>query len=87
MAVVILPSMLAAEAGGRNRFELEAKTVEDALRALPVSDLVFDERGELRPLVNVYVDGIDAREREGLATKLDGSEEIRLVAAIAGGAR
>ena len=87
MAVVLLPSMLAAEAGGRNRFELEAKTVEDALRALPVSDLVFDERGELRPLVNVYVDGIDAREREGLATKLDGSEEIRLVAAIAGGAR
>ena len=79
--------MLAAEAGGRNRFELEAKTVEDALRALPVSDLVFDECGELRPLVNVYVDGIDAREREGLATKLDGSEEIRLVAAIAGGAR
>lgn len=87
MAVVLLPSMLAAEAGGRNRFELEAETVEDALRALPVSDLVFDERGELRPLVNVYVDGIDAREREGLATKLDGSEEIRLVAAIAGGAR
>ena len=87
MAVVILPSMLAAEAGGRNRFELEADTVEDALRALPVSDLVFDECGELRPLVNVYVDGIDAREREGLATKLDGSEEIRLVAAIAGGAR
>ena len=79
--------MLAAEAGGRNRFELEAETVEDALRALPVSDLVFDERGELRPLVNVYVDGIDAREREGLATRLDGSEEIRLVAAIAGGAR
>ena len=87
MAVVILPSMLAAEAGGRNRFELEAETVEDALRALPVSDLVFDERGELRPLVNVYVDGIDAREREGVATKLEGSEEIRLVAAIAGGAR
>ena len=87
MAVVLLPSILAAEAGGRNRFELEAETVEDALRALPVSDLVFDERGELRPLVNVYVDGIDVREREGLATKLDGSEEIRLVAAIAGGAR
>lgn len=87
MAVVLLPSMLAAEAGGRNRFELEAETVEDALRALPVSDLVFDERGELRPLVNVYVDGIDAREREGVATRLDGSEEIRLVAAIAGGAR
>ena len=53
MAVVLLPSLLAAEAGGRNRFELEAATVGDALRALPVATLVLDERGRLRPLVNV----------------------------------
>jgi molybdopterin converting factor small subunit len=86
LAVVLLPSLLAAEAGGRNRFELEAENVEDALRALPVANLVLDERGELRPLVNVYVDGVDTRDREGLATELSGAEEIRLVAAIAGGA-
>ncbi len=85
MAVVLLPSLLASEAGGRNRFELEAATVGDALRALPVADLVLDERGELRALVNVYVDGVDARDRDGLATVLAGGEEIRLVAAIAGG--
>ena len=85
MAVVLLPSILAAEAGGRNRFELEAATVGDALRALPVAGLVLDERGALRPLVNVYVDGVDARDRDGLGTRLGGSEEIRLVAAIAGG--
>jgi molybdopterin synthase sulfur carrier subunit len=85
MAVVLLPSLLAAEAGGRNRFELEAETVGDALRALPVASLVLDERGELRPLVNVYVDGVDARDREGLATQVSGAEEIKLVAAIAGG--
>ena len=85
MAVVLLPSLLASEAGGRNRFELEAATVGDALRALPVANLVLDERGRLRPLVNVYVDGVDARERKGLDTVLAGGEEIRLVAAIAGG--
>ena len=85
MAVVLLPSLLAAEAGGRNRFELEAGTVGEALGELPVANLVLDERGELRTLVNVYVDGVDARDREGLATKLTGAEEIRLVAAIAGG--
>lgn len=85
MAVVLLPSLLAAEAGGRNRFEMDAATVGDALRALPVADLVFDERGELRPLVNVYVDGVDARDRGGLDATLTGAEEIRLVAAIAGG--
>lgn len=87
MAVVLLPSLLAAEAGGRNRFELDAPTVGEALRALPVATLVLDDRGALRPLVNVYVDGVDARDREGLATKLAGGEEIRLVAAIAGGRR
>lgn len=85
MAVVLLPSLLAAEAGGRNRFELEAATVGDALRALPVANLVLDERGRLRTLVNVYVDGVDARDRDGLDTVLVGREEIRLVAAIAGG--
>ena len=85
MAVVLLPSILAAEAGGASRFEPDAGTVREALQALPVANLVFDERGELRPLVNVYVDGIDVREREGLDTRLEGSETIRLVAAIAGG--
>jgi sulfur-carrier protein len=85
MVVVALPALLAAEAGGRGRFELEAATVEEALRALPVSDLLFDERGSLRRLVNVYVDGVDVRERGGLESELDGGEEIRLVGAIAGG--
>jgi hypothetical protein len=35
--------------------------------------------------VNVYIDGEDVRERDGLETSLDGSEEIRVIAAIAGG--
>jgi sulfur-carrier protein len=83
--LVLLPSLLATEAGGRNRFELDAPTVGDALRALPVANLVFDERGALRPLVNVYVDGVDARDRGGLDAALEGGETIRLVAAIAGG--
>jgi sulfur-carrier protein len=85
VVLVLLPSLLATEAGGRNRFELDAPTVGAALRALPVADLVLDERGALRPLVNVYVDGVDARDRRGLDTALTGAEEIRLVAAIAGG--
>jgi hypothetical protein len=35
--------------------------------------------------VNVYVDGEDVRERDGLETRLGGLEEIRVIAAIAGG--
>lgn len=86
MVVVVLPALLAAEAGGQSRFEVEASTVEEALRTLPVADRVFDERGALRSLVNVYVDGVDLRARGLLDETLSGGEEIRVVAAIAGGA-
>jgi molybdopterin converting factor small subunit len=81
----MLPSLLAREAGGRNRFEVESATVGDALRALPIADLLLDDHGDLRGLVNVYVDGVDARERGGLDAPLNGGETVRVVAAIAGG--
>jgi sulfur-carrier protein len=85
VVVVLLPSLLATEAGGQNRFELDAPSVGGALRALPIRNLLFDEHDQLRPLVNVYVDGEDVRSRSGLETELRGGEEVRVVAAIAGG--
>ena len=54
---VVVPTMLAAQAEGRRSFDVDAKTVGDALRALPVADLLFNERGELNRHLNVYVDG------------------------------
>jgi hypothetical protein len=83
VAVVRLPSLLATEAGGRSEFDVDATTVADALRQLPVADLLFDEHGTLRSLVNVYVDGVDVRDRGGLDAAPGG--EIRVVAAVAGG--
>jgi molybdopterin converting factor small subunit len=82
---VLVPGLLANQAGGKNTFEVEGQTLGDALRALPIRDLLFDEAGELRGLVNVYVDRQDMRMRDGLETSLEGDEEIRIVAAIAGG--
>lgn len=85
MVLVLIPSLLAAQAGGQGRFEVEAKTVGDALRGLPVADLLLDERGELRQLVNVYVDGEDVRRGAGLETPVGGAREVRVIAAVAGG--
>ncbi|HTU07411.1 MAG TPA: hypothetical protein VMG13_17805 [Trebonia sp.] len=85
MVQVIVPSILAAQAEGRERFEVEAGTVGDALRALPIADLIFNERGEWNKYLNVYVDETDARERGGPACPLTGAREIRVVAMIAGG--
>jgi len=77
--------MLAVEAGGRKRFDLQAGTVGEALRQLPVANLLFDEAGELRRLVNVFVDGVDARGGRGLDEPLSDESEVRIVAAVAGG--
>ena len=82
MAIVLLPGLLATEAGGLQRFELDAATVGDALRGLPISDLVLDERGEVRSLVHVYVDGERAHD---LDAPVEPKSRIRIVAAIAGG--
>jgi molybdopterin converting factor small subunit len=82
VAIVLLPGLLATEAGGQKRFEVDAATVGDALRGLPVSDLVLDERGEVRSLVHVYVDGDRSRD---LDAAVEPTSQIRIVAAIAGG--
>jgi hypothetical protein len=82
VAVIHLPSILASEAGGRREFETDAPTLTEALRGLPIADLIFDG-AELRGLVNVYVDGRDARS--ALDAPLADAAEIRVVAAVAGG--
>jgi hypothetical protein len=82
---VVVPSVLAAQAKGRQRFDVEAETVSDALHALPVADLLFNERGDLNPHLNVYVDAIDVRERGGLASGLGQARQIRVVAMVSGG--
>ena len=82
MAVVLLPGLLATEAGGKKEFDLDVATVGDALRALPVRDLLLDEAGEVRPLVNVFVDGQPQRDLEAA---VGAASKIRIVAAIAGG--
>jgi hypothetical protein len=79
---VLVPSLLAREAGGQGRFELGAATVREALLQLPVRDLLFDERETLRPLVNVYVNRVQVDGVDGI---VEADDEIRLVAAVAGG--
>jgi hypothetical protein len=82
VAVVLVPGLLAAEAGGRKSFDVDATTVGDALRALPMGDLVLDEHGQVRPLVHVYLDGERAHD---LAAPVGERSRILIVAAIAGG--
>jgi hypothetical protein len=82
---VVVPTILAEQAGGSRRFEIEAATVGDALHALPVADLVFNAGGELNRHLNVYVDGTDHRERGGLESSLAGAHEVWVMVGVSGG--
>ena len=85
MVQIVVPGFLAAQADGRQRFDVEAETVGDALRALPVADLLFNERGEWSRHLNVFVDGRDARELGGPACPLAGAREVLVIAMLSGG--
>ena len=85
MVHIVVPGFLAAQADGRQRFDVEAETVGEALRALPVADLLFNERGEWSRHLNVFVDGRDAREQGGPACPLAGAREVLVVAMLSGG--
>jgi molybdopterin converting factor small subunit len=82
---LVVPSILAAQAEGRQRFDIQAATVGEALRALPVADLLVNERGEWSRHLNVFVDDRDARELGGPACPLAGVREVLIVAMLSGG--
>ena len=85
MVQVVVPSILAAQADGRRRFDIQATTVGEALLALPVADLLVNERGEWSRHLNVFVDDTDARKRGGPACPLAGAREVLIIAMLSGG--
>ena len=50
-----------------------------------LKERLCDETGDLRRFVNVYVNGEDVRFADGIATRLNGGDEVSIVPAVAGG--
>jgi molybdopterin synthase sulfur carrier subunit len=91
MAVTIrVPTQLRALAGGASEVSVEAATVSDALKALNAQHAGFDERlfddkGELRRFVNVFVADEDIRFMQGIDTELVDGTVVSIIPAVAGG--
>ena len=97
MAVLfVLPGALRELAGNRDEVRLE---IENAGVAGPLSsalshlwaecpalrDRVITELGEVRPHVNIFVDGEDIRYKGGLTAPVHDGSEVFLIAAVSGG--
>jgi molybdopterin synthase sulfur carrier subunit len=90
--VFMLPGPLRELAVNRGdvRIDATASTVSDALSLLwtqcpAVRDRVLTERGEVRPHVNIFVDGESIRHLNGLGTPVRDGAEIFILPALSGG--
>ena len=90
MPTVHLPAALKDYAAGCRRLDVAGGTVEVVLtavgRAHPgVGQRVLDERGALRPHVNVYVNGESIRYLDGAETPVGDADEVWILPAVSGG--
>ena len=91
MAVTIrIPTPLRKFTDGKSEVDVEGGTVREIFddvenRHGGLKDKIFDDAGEVRRFINVFVNGEDVRHAEGLDTPVKDGDELSVVPAIAGG--
>jgi sulfur-carrier protein len=90
--VLTIPGPLRELAGNRAEVRVEgaAGSVSEALSLLwarcpAVRDRVITELGEVRPHINIFVDGESIRDSGGLGAPVRDGAEIIILPAISGG--
>ena len=87
---VILPQALRAQAGNRKTVTASGRTVRDVIAALDrdYPGMKFHlcyETGELRPFVNLFLNGKHIRYLQGLETPVVDGATVHILPSVAGG--
>jgi len=91
MAVTVrIPTQLRELSGGNAEVQTEGGSVGAVLEGLESAhpgfrERLFDEQGELRRFVNVFLDDEDIRFLDGLDTSVEDGDEVTILPAVAGG--
>ena len=91
MSVTVrIPTQLRELSGGAGELSTEGATVADVLKALEAAhpgfaERLFDDQGELRRFVNVFVADEDIRFMNGVDTELSAGTVVSIIPAVAGG--
>lgn len=85
-----VPTVLRRLTGNAAELSASGTTVAEVLQSVGKEHAAFLERvttetGELRPFLNVFVNGEDIRFAQGLDTPVHDGDEVSIVPSIAGG--
>jgi sulfur-carrier protein len=90
MIKVRIPTPLRPMTGGKSEVELAGNTVSEIIDNLGsahpgIKERLYDEQGEVRRFINIYVNEEDIRFLTGKETPLKDGDEVSIIPAIAGG--
>ncbi len=90
MPTVIVPSPLRRYTEGQSRVQVDGSTVSEAIDNLEqqypgLKSRLCDESGQIKPYINVFVNGEEIRAMQGIGTALGEKDEVSIVPAMAGG--
>ena len=90
MIKVRIPTPLRPMTGGKSEVEIPGNTVSEIIDNLGsahpgIKERVYDEQGEVRRFINIYVNEEDIRFLTGKDTPLKDGDEVSIIPAIAGG--
>lgn len=90
MATVIVPNMMWDVTGGQARIDCAGATLKAVLARLieaypEAKGRLLDGKGELKPSVALFVDGVEVKASDGLFVPVAPHSEVVIVPAISGG--
>ena len=90
MTTVYIPTPLRRTTGGQSKVEAAGRSMRALLDALErtypgIRQQLCDETGEVRSFINIFVNGTEIRQLEGLSTPVQDGDEVSIIPAMAGG--
>jgi molybdopterin converting factor small subunit len=87
---VRIPTQLRTLSGGASEVSVEGSTIAETLKALDTAhpgfaERLYDEAGNLRRFVNVFLAEEDIRFLQGVDTPVADGQTVSIVPAVAGG--
>jgi len=90
MPTLKIPTPLRPYADGKSKIKVQGQNVDEVLQKMiqehpDLRKHLYADSGELRPFVNLFLNEDNIRQLQGVETKLDEEDTLKIIPSIAGG--